>query len=92
MRSWRPSALRPYNYWQSERYMQVHLKNHGVQALLHYPVPVHYQRSCADIRWVPVGRPASEAHPLQCLSLPCHLQMSAADVAGAIDVVHSFVT
>jgi dTDP-4-amino-4,6-dideoxygalactose transaminase len=70
--------------------LQAHLKAKGVQALLHYPVPVHHQSSCADIRRDPAGLPASEAHAKHCLSLPCHPQMSDEDVQRVIDAVNSF--
>jgi dTDP-4-amino-4,6-dideoxygalactose transaminase len=70
--------------------LQAHLKERGVQALLHYPVPVHHQSSCTDIRRDPIGLSASEAHAVQCLSLPCHPQMSDVDVQRVIDAVNSF--
>jgi dTDP-4-amino-4,6-dideoxygalactose transaminase len=70
--------------------LQAHLKAKGVQALLHYPVPVHHQSSCVDIRRDPTGLPFSEVHAKHCLSLPCHPQMSDADVQRVIDAVNSF--
>jgi len=70
--------------------LQAHLKAEGVQTLLHYPVPVHHQRSCEDIRRDPAGLPFSEAHAKHCLSLPCHPQMSDADVQRVINAVNSF--
>lgn len=70
--------------------LQAHLMVQGVQALLHYPVPVHHQSSCADIRRDPTGLPASESHAKNCLSLPCHPQMSDADVQRVIDAINSF--
>lgn len=70
--------------------LQAHLKAKGVQALLHYPVPVHRQRPCVDIRRDPAGLAASERHAEQCLSLPCHPQLSPQDVAQVIAAVNSF--
>jgi dTDP-4-amino-4,6-dideoxygalactose transaminase len=70
--------------------LQTHLEAEGVQTLLHYPVPVHHQRSCDDIRRDPTGLPFSEAHAKHCLSLPCHPQMSDADVQRVINAVNSF--
>lgn len=70
--------------------LQAHLKNQGVQSLLHYPVPVHRQSSCKDILRDPIGLPFSESHAAQCLSLPCHPQMSDADAQCVIDAVNSF--
>lgn len=70
--------------------LQAHLKNRGVQSLFHYPVPVHHQASCLDIRRDPAGLSASESYSGQCLSLPCHPLMSDADVQCVIDAVNSF--
>lgn len=70
--------------------LQAHLLARGVQALLHYPVPVHYQSSCVDIRRDPAGLPNSESHAKQCLSLPCHPQMTDVEVQHVIDAVNSF--
>lgn len=67
-----------------------HLQTKGVQALKHYPVPMHKQPPCADVRRDPKGLAVSERHARTCLSLPCHPQMSDADVATVIDAVNSF--
>jgi dTDP-4-amino-4,6-dideoxygalactose transaminase len=67
-----------------------HLANSGVQALIHYPVPVHHQAPCRALAQDPAGLPHTEAHARQCLSIPCHPQMSDADVAAVIDAVNRF--
>lgn len=67
-----------------------HLKNCGVQTLCHYPVPVHHQEACKNIRRDPNGLKNSERHSNTCLSLPCHPQMDDAQVATVIDAVNSF--
>ncbi|MEK8045031.1 DegT/DnrJ/EryC1/StrS family aminotransferase [Ideonella margarita] len=67
-----------------------HLKAAGVQALLHYPVPMHHQQTCLDMRRDPLGLPASEQHALQCLSLPCHPQLDDAQLDQVIAAVNSF--
>lgn len=67
-----------------------HLANCGVQTYCHYPVPVHHQESCKDIRRDPHGLATSEWHAKTCLSLPCHPQMSDEDVYVVIDAVNQF--
>lgn len=67
-----------------------YLESNGVQALIHYPVPIHHQASCPDILRDPQGLAHSEAHAKTCLSLPCHPQMSDADVASVIAAVNGF--
>lgn len=70
--------------------LQAHLQQHDIQALIHYPVPVHYQEPCRTMARDPQGLPHSEQHADTCLSLPCHPQMSDADVARVIEAVNSF--
>lgn len=67
-----------------------HLKAHGVETLAHYPVPVHCQATCKDMRRDPRGLGVAERHAARCLSIPCHPQMSDADVAQVIDAINAF--
>ena len=70
--------------------LQAHLKDRGVQALMHYPIPAHLQPPCHDIKRDPLGLRMSEQHAKDCLSVPCHPQMSDADVQQVIDAVNTF--
>jgi len=70
--------------------LQAHLQKREVQSLIHYPIPVHHQEPCRDIRRDPEGLTTSERHAASCLSLPSHPQMSDADVRAVIDAVNSF--
>jgi dTDP-4-amino-4,6-dideoxygalactose transaminase len=67
-----------------------HLQNHGIQTFIHYPVPVHQQKSCINMRCDPSGLPACEQHAKECLSLPCHPQMTDDDVLRVIDAVNTW--
>jgi dTDP-4-amino-4,6-dideoxygalactose transaminase len=70
--------------------LQAYLQNHQVQALIHYPIPVHKQESCAGITCDPEGLQNSNRHAATCLSLPCHPQMTDADITTVISLVNSF--
>lgn len=70
--------------------LQAHLQASGVQTLIHYPVPVHHQAPCVELRRDPAGLAHSETHAAHCLSLPCHPQMSDADVATVVAAVNSW--
>jgi dTDP-4-amino-4,6-dideoxygalactose transaminase len=70
--------------------LQVHLAANGVQSLIHYPVPVHRQEPCLNLRRDPVGLLHAETHAANCLSLPCHPQLTDVQVAAVIDAVNSF--
>lgn len=70
--------------------LQRHLKDRDIQALIHYPVCVHQQESCLDIKRDQRGLRFSEQHANSCLSLPCHPYMSDNDVLRVIEAVNSF--
>jgi dTDP-4-amino-4,6-dideoxygalactose transaminase len=70
--------------------LQRHLADNGVQSLIHYPVPLHHQPPCIGLRTDPLGLQHAEAHARTCLSLPCHPQMSDADVDRVVDSVNRF--
>ncbi len=67
-----------------------HLKERGVGTLIHYPVPVHHQKPCAGIRKDLQGLKHAEKHAAECLSIPCHPQMSDTDVRTVIEAVNAF--
>jgi dTDP-4-amino-4,6-dideoxygalactose transaminase len=70
--------------------LQSHLKAHDVQTLIHYPIPTHHQQPCKDILRDPDGLTNTEYHAVNCLSLPCHPQMTDIQVACVIEAVNSF--
>ncbi|CAN1535096.1 WecE Predicted pyridoxal phosphate-dependent enzyme apparently involved in regulation of cell wall biogenesis [Methylophilaceae bacterium] len=72
--------------------LQNHLKACGVQALIHYPICIHEQQPCLNIARDPNGLYASEHHAANCLSLPCHPQMSDQDITCVITAINSFKT
>ena len=70
--------------------LQRHLESYKVQTLIHYPVPVHYQDACHEIKRDPKGLSLSESHAKECLSIPCHPQMTDVDIKQVIDAIHTF--
>jgi dTDP-4-amino-4,6-dideoxygalactose transaminase len=70
--------------------LQDHLKACGVQALIHYPVPVHEQPPCRGMARDPEGLVEAERHAKRCLSIPCHPQMTDADVDRVVDSINRF--
>jgi len=67
-----------------------HLKSHGVESLIHYPVPAHKQEPCRCLPRDPLGLKHAEKHADECLSLPCHPGLSEEDVEKVIQAVNSF--
>jgi len=70
--------------------LMAHLERSGVQSLAHYPVPMHRQEPCLEIRRDPAGLPHAEHHAASCLSIPCHPQLGEADVQAVVDALNGF--
>lgn len=67
-----------------------HLKQQNVVALQHYPVPIHHQPPCKDIRHDPEGLENVEMHASQCISIPCHPHLTEKDINKVIRIVNSY--
>lgn len=67
-----------------------HLVSRGVQSLIHYPVPVHQQPPGVGMQRDPQGLGNTEQHARTCLSLPCHPQMSDAEVTTVVDAINDY--
>lgn len=70
--------------------LQAHLHDCGVQALIHYPIPIHHQEPCNNMLRDSKGLVNTEKHALNCLSLPCHPQMTDDDIVKVIAATNSF--
>jgi dTDP-4-amino-4,6-dideoxygalactose transaminase len=70
--------------------LQKHLEANQVQSLIHYPIPIHHQEPCRTVARDPAGLPSSEQHAERCLSLPCHPQMTDADIQSVIRAANAF--
>lgn len=67
-----------------------YLREHGVDNLVHYPIPIHHQTPCRSLRCDPKGLTRAESHAVHCLSIPCHPQMSDEDVNKVIEIINAF--
>lgn len=65
-----------------------HLKQNGVDSLIHYPIPPHKQPAYAH--WNALSYPITEAIHQQVLSLPLFPHMSASQVEQVIEAINSF--
>ena len=68
--------------------LQAHLKEAGIQTLIHYPIPPHKQ-ACYRA-WNGWSFPITEAIHQQELSLPMSQVLSDADVEAVVDAVNAF--
>lgn len=67
-----------------------HLKKNGITTLSHYPVPAHKQKASFSFRVDSWGMSNTEQYSDQCISIPCHPQMSEADVEFVIEKINEF--
>ena len=68
--------------------LQQHLQDHGIETLIHYPVPPHKQAALKELGELEL--PVTE-HIHACeLSLPCHPAMSDSDVDTVITAINNF--
>jgi dTDP-4-amino-4,6-dideoxygalactose transaminase len=70
--------------------LQLHLRELGIDSLIHYPIPVHFQEPCRLLIRDPGGLRHAEEHATSCLSLPCHPGMTHDQVDRVIDAVNRF--
>jgi dTDP-4-amino-4,6-dideoxygalactose transaminase len=75
---------------QSRDRLSAFLNEHGIANLSHYPIPIHHQILCKHIKTDPCGLGHSEIHATQCLSIPCHPQMSDRDLGKVVEVINDY--
>jgi len=75
---------------QERERLSEHLKERGIESFFHYPVPMHLQEPCLTLRRDPQGLAVAERHAQECISLPCHPQMSPKDLDTVIEAVNAF--
>lgn len=68
--------------------LQSFLKEHGVQTMIHYPIPPHQQKCYSD--WSNLSLPITERIHREELSLPCNEAMNQEDIAYIADLINQF--
>ncbi len=67
------------------------LKQSGVEAGVHYPVPLHLQPAYADLGYQPGALPVTERVADTCLSLPLYPEMSEVQQDRVVALVKAFL-
>ncbi|MGL4958114.1 MAG: DegT/DnrJ/EryC1/StrS family aminotransferase, partial [Plesiomonas sp.] len=73
---------------QQREALQQHLAQHGIQTLIHYPIPPHQQQAYAE--FADLALPLTEQIHQQVLSLPLDPTMSDEAIAHVINTVNEF--
>lgn len=67
-----------------------HLREAGIQSLIHYPIGAHHQPPTSGLRCDPAGLVAADEFSATCLSIPCHPYLDDAEVRRVVDALNSF--
>ena len=70
--------------------MQEYLINHGVDAKIHYPIPMHLQAAAKEYGYLNGDFPISEATANTTLSLPVHEFIGEEHVEKMISLIQRF--
>lgn len=70
--------------------LAAHLAAAGVGSLVHYPVAMQDQPALAEVAGDPAGLPVSAEHARTCLSIPCHPQLTDAEVDHVVEAVNRY--
>jgi aminotransferase EvaB len=70
--------------------LQKYLNNNGVDAKIHYPVPMHLQPAARHLGYQKGDFPVAEKLAKHTLSLPVHEFITKADCDRVIELVHGF--
>lgn len=67
-----------------------HMRNHQIESLIHYPIPIHKQPPCSNVVISPAGMINSDINAECCLSLPCNPYLTESQLGQIIEVVNDF--
>jgi dTDP-4-amino-4,6-dideoxygalactose transaminase len=67
--------------------LRASLEAHGIQAGLHYPVPLHLQKPYRDLGYDPGAFPVSERIGRECLTLPLFPEMTPEQQDHVVDTL-----
>jgi dTDP-4-amino-4,6-dideoxygalactose transaminase len=74
--------------WRDE--LLAYLHRNGVEAKIHYPVPVHLQRAARYLGYKEGDFPVSEEDSRNIITLPAHQHLTDDEIDYAIEQVRSF--
>lgn len=67
-----------------------YLSSKGIDAKVHYPLPLHLQRAAADLGYGRGDFPVSERQADEVITLPSHQHVTPEQINYMLDAIHSF--
>ncbi len=90
---WNPETVSLYMVQADDRDALVaHLVDNGVEAKVHYPVPLHLQKPGRELGYGPGDMPVAESQADRLVTLPAHEYLSDEQVARVAEVICVFAS
>jgi len=70
--------------------LQKHLERHGVQTLIHYPVPIHLQEAYRELNLGKGTCPVAETYADEILSLPMFPELTENEIGQVCEIINGF--
>lgn len=70
--------------------LQMHLKDRGIETMIHYPIPMHLQRALSDLGLHKGAYPVAEHLAETVLSLPLYIGMTDEEISYVVDAINAF--
>jgi len=70
--------------------LMTYLKSKGIGSLIHYPIPAHLQPASPSFRSDPNGLVNAESHANDCMSIPCHHNMTDEEITVVVQALNEF--
>lgn len=70
--------------------LAAHMRSQNIETLIHYPIPIHNQPPCSELKISPQGMTQANKHAEMCLSLPCNPHLSENQLSQIIGAVNAF--
>ena len=90
----RPEVKHVYHLYilraKSRDGLLAYLNSKGVEARIHYPIPVHLQKAAAHLGYKVGDFPKCEADCKEIITLPVHQHLTQEEIGYAIEQVHAF--
>lgn len=77
---------------QARDALLTYLQGQGVEAKIHYPIPIHLQEASRSLGYKQGDFPVAESDAGQIISLPAHQHLTDEEIQYTIDTVRSFYT
>jgi dTDP-4-amino-4,6-dideoxygalactose transaminase len=77
-------------FFQTRNELLAHLRARGIDAKVHYPIPLHLQKAAEPLGYKAGDFPEAERQAREVLTLPCHQYVTEADVHYMVSCIREY--